>query len=99
MLPAGRGASKHDETVRVAFRQAEGRIPVKKTPAPPRVCRNYRGERTVPLERCRVIARRESSPILHLIRRFVDDERVRQLSDQVLLEQFREQRDEAAFGT
>jgi cytochrome c peroxidase len=39
------------------------------------------------------------SPILHLIRRVVEDERVRQLSDQVLLKQFTERQDEAAFGT
>src|SRR5262245_633516 len=45
------------------------------------------------------MARDVSSPVLHLIRRFVEDERVRQLSDQVLLQQFREQRDESAFGT
>src|SRR5262249_57042363 len=45
------------------------------------------------------MAKALSSPTLQLIRRFVEDERVRQLSDQVLLQQFREQRDESAFGT
>src|SRR5262245_58399643 len=45
------------------------------------------------------MARTVSSPILELIRRFVEDERGRQLSDQVLLQQFTEQRDEAAFAT
>jgi cytochrome c peroxidase len=45
------------------------------------------------------MAKAVSSPILHLIRRVVEDERARQLSDQVLLQQFKEQRDEAAFGT
>jgi cytochrome c peroxidase len=46
-----------------------------------------------------MMAKAVSSPILHLIRRVVEDERVRQLSDQVLLRQFSEQRDEAAFTT
>jgi cytochrome c peroxidase len=40
-----------------------------------------------------------SSPILRLIRRVVKDERERQLSDHVLLRQFRDQADEAAFAT
>jgi RNA polymerase sigma factor (sigma-70 family) len=40
-----------------------------------------------------------SSPILQLIRRLVEDEGVRQLSDQDLLQQFNDHRDEAAFGT
>jgi RNA polymerase sigma factor (sigma-70 family) len=40
-----------------------------------------------------------SSPILQSIRRLVEDESVRQLSDQHLLRQFRDHRDEAAFGT
>src|SRR5262249_4196706 len=40
-----------------------------------------------------------SSPILQLIRRVVEDQSVRQLSDHHLLEQFRDQQDEAAFGT
>jgi RNA polymerase sigma factor (sigma-70 family) len=40
-----------------------------------------------------------SSPILQLIRRVVDDQSVRQLSDHHLLEQFRDQQDETAFGT
>jgi cytochrome c peroxidase len=40
-----------------------------------------------------------SSPILQLIRRFVKDEGVRQLSDRHLLLQFSDHRDEAAFGT
>jgi cytochrome c peroxidase len=46
-----------------------------------------------------VRAKALSSPILQLIRRVVRDERVRQLSDHVLLQQFCEQRDEAAFTT
>jgi cytochrome c peroxidase len=45
------------------------------------------------------MAKAVSSPILQLIRRVVEDERVRQLSDQVLLERFSEHRDEAAFTT
>jgi cytochrome c peroxidase len=45
------------------------------------------------------MAKAVSSPILHAIRRFVEDERLWQLPDQVLLRQFREQRDEAAFAT
>src|SRR5262249_2157092 len=40
-----------------------------------------------------------SSPILQSIRRFVEDERAGQLSDQILLQRFSEQRDESAFGT
>ncbi len=40
-----------------------------------------------------------SRSISQLIRRVVADECVRQLPDQVLLQQFRERRDEAAFGT
>jgi RNA polymerase sigma factor (sigma-70 family) len=39
-----------------------------------------------------------SSPILQLIRRVVEDQSVRQLSDHHLLRQFSDQRDEAAFG-
>jgi cytochrome c peroxidase len=46
-----------------------------------------------------MMAKAVSSPILQAIRRFVEDERVRELSDQVLLRQFSEQRDEAAFAT
>jgi cytochrome c peroxidase len=45
------------------------------------------------------MAQAVSRPILQLIRRLVEDESVRQLSDQHLLRQFRDQRDEAAFGT
>jgi cytochrome c peroxidase len=45
------------------------------------------------------MARTLSSPILQLIRRVVKDERGRQLSDPLLLRQFCEQRDEAAFAT
>jgi cytochrome c peroxidase len=40
-----------------------------------------------------------SSPILQLIRRVARDKRVRQLSDHTLLQQFCQQRDEAAFAT
>jgi cytochrome c peroxidase len=40
-----------------------------------------------------------SSPILQLIRRFVEDQSAWQLSDQHLLQQFSDHRDEAAFGT
>src|SRR5262249_12646306 len=47
----------------------------------------------------RVMAKALSSPILQSIRRAVKDERVRQLSDQSLIQQFCEQRDEAAFAT
>jgi RNA polymerase sigma factor (sigma-70 family) len=39
------------------------------------------------------------SPILQLIRRVVEDQSARQLSDRHLLQQFTDQRDEAAFGT
>ncbi len=46
-----------------------------------------------------MMAKAVSSPILQLIRRVVEDEKVRQLSDQVLLQRLNEQRDEAAFGT
>jgi DNA-directed RNA polymerase specialized sigma24 family protein len=46
----------------------------------------------------RVMAKALSSPILHLIRRVVKDERVRQLPDHRLLQQFCDQRDEAAFA-
>src|SRR5579862_7292025 len=45
------------------------------------------------------MAKAAFNPILQLIRRVVEDERVRQLSDQVLLKQFTEHGDEAAFGT
>jgi cytochrome c peroxidase len=45
------------------------------------------------------MAKARSSSILQLIHHVVKDERVRQLSDHTLLEQFREQRDEAAFAT
>jgi cytochrome c peroxidase len=45
------------------------------------------------------MSRDVSSPILQSIRRFVEDESVRQLSDQHLLQQFSDRRDEAAFGT
>jgi cytochrome c peroxidase len=40
-----------------------------------------------------------SSPILQLLRRLVEDESVRELSDQLLLQQFIDHQDEAAFGT
>src|SRR5262245_6033274 len=46
-----------------------------------------------------MMAKAVSSPILQLLRRLVEEEGVRQLSDQHLLQQFREHRDEAAFGT
>src|SRR5262245_55824444 len=46
-----------------------------------------------------MMAKAVSSPILQLIRRLVEDEGVRQLSDQDLLQQFSDHRDEAAFGT
>jgi cytochrome c peroxidase len=46
-----------------------------------------------------MMARAVSSPILQLIRRLVEDESVRQLSDQHLLQQFSDHRDEVAFGT
>jgi cytochrome c peroxidase len=39
------------------------------------------------------------SPVLQLIRRFVEDESARQLSDPYLLRQFSDHRDESAFGT
>jgi cytochrome c peroxidase len=45
------------------------------------------------------MAKAVSSPLLQLIRRLVEDESVRQLSDQHLLQQFSDHRDEAAFGT
>ena len=45
------------------------------------------------------MAQTMSIPILHLIRRFVEDESARQLSDHRLLQQFSDHRDEAAFGT
>jgi cytochrome c peroxidase len=45
------------------------------------------------------MAQAASSSILQLIRRLVEDESLRQLSDRHLLEQFRDHRDEAAFGT
>src|SRR5262245_10703802 len=40
-----------------------------------------------------------SSPILQLIRRVVEDQSVRQLSDHDLVQRFADQRDEAAFHT
>src|SRR5713226_8262784 len=40
-----------------------------------------------------------TSPILQLIRRSVEDERVRQLTDHELLRLFRSEQDEAAFHT
>jgi cytochrome c peroxidase len=46
-----------------------------------------------------MMAKAVSSPILQLIRRLVEDESVQQLSDQHLLRQFSDHRDEAAFGT
>ncbi len=45
------------------------------------------------------MAQAVSSSILHLIRRLVEDEGVRQLPDRHLLRQFSEHRDEASFGT
>jgi cytochrome c peroxidase len=45
------------------------------------------------------MAKAVSSPILQLLRRLVEDEGVRQLSDQHLLRQFSDQGNEAAFGT
>ena len=45
------------------------------------------------------MAKAVSSPILQLIHRFVENPSERQLSDHYLLEQFSNQRDEAAFGT
>jgi hypothetical protein len=44
------------------------------------------------------MAKAEYSLILRSIRRLVEDERVRQLSDQHLLRQFSDHRDEAAFA-
>jgi cytochrome c peroxidase len=44
------------------------------------------------------MAKAASNPILQSIRRLVEDEGTRQLSDQHLLRQFTDQRDEAAFG-
>jgi cytochrome c peroxidase len=44
------------------------------------------------------MAKAEPSPILRSIRRLVEDEGTRRLSDQHLLRQFCDQRDEAAFG-
>jgi RNA polymerase sigma factor (sigma-70 family) len=46
-----------------------------------------------------MMAKAVSSPILQLIRRVVEDQSVRQLSDHHLLQQFSDQQDEAAFGT
>jgi cytochrome c peroxidase len=46
-----------------------------------------------------MMARAVSSSILQLIRRLGEDERVRQLSDRHLLQQYSDHRDEAAFGT
>jgi cytochrome c peroxidase len=46
-----------------------------------------------------MMAKAVSRPILQLIRRVVEDQSGRQLSDQHLLQQFSDQRDEAAFGT
>src|SRR5262245_45713394 len=40
-----------------------------------------------------------SSPILQWIRQVVEDQSVRQLTDRHLLQQFSDQRDEAAYGT
>jgi cytochrome c peroxidase len=45
------------------------------------------------------MAQAARKPILQLIRRLLEDESVRQLSDQHLLQQFSDHRDEAAFGT
>src|SRR5262245_27300659 len=45
------------------------------------------------------MARPVSSPTLQLIRRFVEVERGRQLTDQVQLQQCRDQPDESAVGT
>ena len=44
------------------------------------------------------MAQAVSRPILQVIRRLVEDESVRQLSDRYLLRQFSDRRDEAAFG-
>src|SRR5262245_41697898 len=46
-----------------------------------------------------MMAKTVSSPMLHLIRRVIEDQSVRQLSDHHLLQQFTDQRHEAAFGT
>src|SRR5262245_62805169 len=45
------------------------------------------------------MAKAVSSPILHSIRQILEDQGARQLSDHHLLQQFRDQRHEAAFGT
>src|SRR5262245_16228652 len=45
------------------------------------------------------MAKAVSSPILQLIRFVVKDERLGRLSDDILLQRFCEQRDEAAFAT
>src|SRR5262245_9298105 len=68
-------------------------------PAPPRLRRNYIAGEPIPPEGYRVMAKAASSPILQSIRRLVFDESARQLSDQRLLRQFSDHRDEAAFGT
>gem|GEM_PF-246454 len=68
-------------------------------PAPPHIWRNYiAGEPILPAG-CRLMAQAVPSPVLQLIRQFVEDESVRQLSDQHLLRQFSDCRDELAFGT
>src|SRR5262245_4986931 len=46
-----------------------------------------------------MMAKAVSHPILQLIRRVVEDQGVRHLSDRHLLQQFSDRRDEAAFGT
>src|SRR5262249_40693696 len=68
-------------------------------PAPRRLRRNYTSGEVLQPDRNRAMTRAVSSPILQLIRRVVKDERLRQLPDHLLLQQFCQQRDEAAFTT
>src|SRR5260370_14851833 len=46
----------------------------------------------------RIMLKAAASPILQLIRRMVDEQRVRDLSDQELLQQFYDRQDQAAFN-
>jgi cytochrome c peroxidase len=79
---------------------AAGDAMSERNPAPFGAARNYMVE-TSSIRTSRPVARTVSSPILQLIRRFVEDESARQLSDQHLLQQFSARSDAtagAAFG-
>src|SRR5262249_52419238 len=99
VLPAPRAVSKNNGIRPFAFARIERCVASGKQKSSHLGCPEELLQAEAVRPARRLMTKTAASPILHVIRRVVEDQRHKELPDQELLRRFRTGRDEAAFST